>query len=274
MCGIAGIYAHARTRRVEPSLLERMRDTMHHRGPDGGGAWYSADAHVGLAHRRLSIIDLSASADQPMSNADGSIWVTYNGEIYNHVELRRELQGLGSRVPHRSLGYRSPGAWLCGVGHRWPRAAHRGRLRVRGVGRAFARALHSGARSHRREAAVLSRCRMASCCSPRRSRRCSSIPRVTRDIDPVAMYHYLSVSWRRRRRSPCSGASSSCRRGTTPRSVRTVGLRAVRYWDASAGAQRAAGATRGAGRAQRAGSGRIADHRRARPPEELRSTSA
>ena len=68
MCGIAGIYSHARRQRVEPSVLERMRDTMQHRGPDGGGAWYSAQGHVGLAHRRLSIIDLSSVADQPMPN--------------------------------------------------------------------------------------------------------------------------------------------------------------------------------------------------------------
>ena len=68
-----------------------MRDAMTHRGPDGAGSWVSEDRRVGLAHRRLSIIDLSQAAAQPMCNEDGSIWVTFNGEIYNHLELRSQL---------------------------------------------------------------------------------------------------------------------------------------------------------------------------------------
>ena len=70
---------------------------MHHRGPNGGGVWISASEQIGLAHRRLSIIDLSQAATQPMSNQDGKIWITFNGEIYNHVELREELQQAGYR---------------------------------------------------------------------------------------------------------------------------------------------------------------------------------
>jgi asparagine synthase (glutamine-hydrolysing) len=60
---------------------------MEHRGPDGAGKWISPDRHVGLGHRRLSIIDLSESAAQPMSNGDGRLWVVLNGEIYNHAEI-------------------------------------------------------------------------------------------------------------------------------------------------------------------------------------------
>ena len=70
---------------------------MTHRGPDGCGAWFSPDGRVGLAHRRLSIVDLSPEAAQPMSNEDATVWVTFNGEIYNHLELRRELVSAGHR---------------------------------------------------------------------------------------------------------------------------------------------------------------------------------
>jgi asparagine synthase (glutamine-hydrolysing) len=81
--------------RVEVPYLARMRDTMTHRGPDGAGIWISDDARLGLAHRRLSIIDLSPAAAQPMTNEDGSLWLSFNGEIYNHAEIRRELQVTG-----------------------------------------------------------------------------------------------------------------------------------------------------------------------------------
>jgi asparagine synthase (glutamine-hydrolysing) len=72
-----------------------MRDTMVHRGPDGGGNWISPDGKTGLAHRRLSIIDLSTAASQPMTNEDSTVWITFNGEIYNHVQLRPELARAG-----------------------------------------------------------------------------------------------------------------------------------------------------------------------------------
>src|ERR1039458_4603637 len=68
---------------------------MVHRGPDGGGLWISPDRSVGFGHRRLSIIDLSHAADQPMANEDGSVWGRFNGEIYNHAEIRAELEQLG-----------------------------------------------------------------------------------------------------------------------------------------------------------------------------------
>jgi asparagine synthase (glutamine-hydrolysing) len=72
-----------------------MTKTMVHRGPDGAGVWVSGDRRIGLGHRRLSIIDLSDSASQPMSNEDGSLQVVFNGEIYNHAEIRNELEQLG-----------------------------------------------------------------------------------------------------------------------------------------------------------------------------------
>jgi len=95
MCGIAGFLSFSPQARLDRDVLVRMRDTMVHRGPDGGGLWLSADGDVGLAHRRLSIIDLAASADQPMGSDDGRVQLVFNGEIYNHAEIRRELIALG-----------------------------------------------------------------------------------------------------------------------------------------------------------------------------------
>ena len=98
MCGISGVLAFKNSNfEVTAAYLARMRDTMVHRGPDGAGSWISPDRRVGLAHRRLSIIDLSSAASQPMSNGDGSLGIVFNGEIYNHAEIRRELEGLGHR---------------------------------------------------------------------------------------------------------------------------------------------------------------------------------
>ncbi|WP_150275300.1 asparagine synthase (glutamine-hydrolyzing) [Paenibacillus tepidiphilus] len=88
MCGICGIYHLDRDHRVSPELLGRVNDRMLHRGPDGSGI--HVDRHIGLGHRRLSIIDLNLG-QQPMCNEDGSVWITYNGEIYNYKELKSEL---------------------------------------------------------------------------------------------------------------------------------------------------------------------------------------
>ncbi|MDB5705050.1 MAG: asparagine synthetase [Sphingomonas bacterium] len=92
MCGIAGIFYPATPKPVEPSRVEAMANAQAHRGPDGSGVWTAPG--VGLGHRRLSIIDVAGSP-QPMASADGALTVTYNGEIYNFVELRAELQALG-----------------------------------------------------------------------------------------------------------------------------------------------------------------------------------
>jgi len=92
MCGIAGALVFKNsTFSIENEWLSKIRDTMIHRGPDGGHNWISSDQKIGLAHRRLSIIDLSQVADQPMSNHDESIWLVFNGEIYNHADIREEL---------------------------------------------------------------------------------------------------------------------------------------------------------------------------------------
>ncbi len=90
MCGIAGII-NLNHNRI-PDLrhrLEVMNTLQRHRGPDGEGLWQHSDGHAGLAHRRLAIIDLD-TGNQPMRDLTGN-WVTYNGEIYNYVELRSEL---------------------------------------------------------------------------------------------------------------------------------------------------------------------------------------
>ena len=94
MCGIVGSFVFDSVISITRMLL-KMRDTMTHRGPDGGGLWLSEDRRIGLGHRRLSIIDLSPSASQPMTNEDGSLQVVFNGEIYNHAEIRKELEALG-----------------------------------------------------------------------------------------------------------------------------------------------------------------------------------
>ena len=92
MCGIAGII-HLSGMPVERKLLERMTALLEHRGPDGEG--FYINGNMGLGHRRLKIIDLSENGRQPMSNEDGSIWVTYNGEIYNFQTLALELEAKG-----------------------------------------------------------------------------------------------------------------------------------------------------------------------------------
>jgi asparagine synthase (glutamine-hydrolysing) len=94
MCGIAG-QLNFNGRPVDVGLLKKMADRLAHRGPDGSGE--QACGAAGLSHRRLKIIDLSDNARQPMTNEDRSIWLTYNGEIYNFAEIRRELESHGHR---------------------------------------------------------------------------------------------------------------------------------------------------------------------------------
>lgn len=91
MCGIAGIIQLDSV--VDEGQLIKMADAIHHRGPDDRGQvlLHMGDTQIGLASRRLSIIDLSSAGHMPMSNADRTIWITYNGEIYNHLRLREEL---------------------------------------------------------------------------------------------------------------------------------------------------------------------------------------
>ena len=96
MCGIVGaLVFDSSSFGITEAYISRMRDTMVHRGPDGAGTWIAPNGKVGLGHRRLSIIDLSTAASQPMSNADGSLQVVFNGEIYNHADIRAELERQG-----------------------------------------------------------------------------------------------------------------------------------------------------------------------------------
>jgi|CXWL01.1.fsa_nt_gi asparagine synthase (glutamine-hydrolysing) len=97
MCGICGYIGDDR-----PELLERMASAMIHRGPDDSGTWHDQAARVGLAHRRLSIIDLSPAGHQPMTNEDGTIWISFNGEIYNYPELRERLLAKGHKFRSNS----------------------------------------------------------------------------------------------------------------------------------------------------------------------------
>jgi asparagine synthase (glutamine-hydrolysing) len=98
MCGIAGII-RGDGGPVEPEILRRMADVLHHRGPDDAGIFLNRGA--GLAHRRLSIIDL-VTGKQPLSNEDETLWITFNGEIYNHLELRADLIRQGHRYRTQS----------------------------------------------------------------------------------------------------------------------------------------------------------------------------
>ncbi len=97
MCGIAGIVS-ARLGEAAPQAVRGMLDAMRHRGPDGDGLWSSGPAHLG--HRRLSIVDLEGGK-QPLCNEDGTIWISFNGEIYNFPELRPELEARGHRFKTR-----------------------------------------------------------------------------------------------------------------------------------------------------------------------------
>lgn len=99
MCGIAGIF-NLKGASVSSVILKRMTDAIAHRGPDGEGCY--VDGQIGLGHRRLAIIDLSPAGHQPMQTSDGSLILTYNGEIYNFQKLRLELESLGHHFRSRT----------------------------------------------------------------------------------------------------------------------------------------------------------------------------
>src|SRR5690349_13238284 len=119
MCGIAGSVLRCVGTVSEGELQRRgaaMTEILHHRGPDGQGVW--ADGQAVLAHTRLAIIDVSNAAAQPMHDETGTVHIVFNGEIYNFMDLRRELQGAGYRFRNRSdtevlvNGYREWGTAL------------------------------------------------------------------------------------------------------------------------------------------------------------------
>jgi len=99
MCGIAGRFNFRSGAPVDADLVRRMCDLLAHRGPDGSGMYVAGT--VGLGHRRLAIIDLTEGGAQPMT-LDGQLWNTFNGEIYNFLELRRKLEGRGQRFRSQS----------------------------------------------------------------------------------------------------------------------------------------------------------------------------
>ena len=190
MCGVAGIFCFSKNEHISLPILEGMRDTMHHRGPDGCGSWISPEGNVGLAHRRLSIIDLSDAATQPMSNEDGEVWITFNGEIYNHAGLRKELEQSG----HRFLTDHSDTEVLV---HGYEEWGLNGLLdRVAGD---YAFAVWDGSKR------TLSLARDRVGVKPlyfylddkqflfgSEIKAILAHPDVSRDVEPVAMYHYLS----------------------------------------------------------------------------------
>lgn len=101
MCGIAGIVGVSGGS-ADTSRLLAMREAMNHRGPDGSGLWQDETRRVGLAHRRLAIIDLTPAGAQPMGSDDGRVQLVYNGEVYNHLDLRVQLEAAGYRFASRS----------------------------------------------------------------------------------------------------------------------------------------------------------------------------
>jgi asparagine synthase (glutamine-hydrolysing) len=110
MCGIAGIF-HLNGQPASPLQLRKMTDSIAHRGPDGEG--FYIDHFIGLGHRRLSIIDLSAAGHQPMISLDGQVVLSYNGEVYNFQELRLELETLGYQFRSHTDSEVVLNAWHC-----------------------------------------------------------------------------------------------------------------------------------------------------------------
>jgi asparagine synthase (glutamine-hydrolysing) len=103
MCGICGVWEYGASEgRIDPSLIARMRDEMTHRGPDDSGEMLFDDARGGFGFRRLSIIDLSAAGHQPMHGCAERTWLVFNGEIYNHAELRADLEARGHKYASRT----------------------------------------------------------------------------------------------------------------------------------------------------------------------------
>lgn len=100
MCGIVGTASRLPV--ADRDWLSKARDSMLHRGPDDAGEWWSSDGRVGLAHRRLSVIDLSAAGHQPMESTEHGLSMVFNGEIYNYLDLRRVLSELGCQFSSRT----------------------------------------------------------------------------------------------------------------------------------------------------------------------------
>ncbi|MDP2035599.1 MAG: asparagine synthase (glutamine-hydrolyzing) [Polaromonas sp.] len=98
MCGLAGFLSENQHESAD-ALLQNMAMAIAHRGPDASGCWYDADAGIGFAHRRLSIVDLSEAGSQPMVSPAGRFVIVFNGEIYNHQDIRRRIEASGGGIP-------------------------------------------------------------------------------------------------------------------------------------------------------------------------------
>jgi asparagine synthase (glutamine-hydrolysing) len=190
MCGVFGFYQFGPGNSISDAVAIRARDTMTHRGPDGAGLWRSPDGRVVLAHRRLSIIDLSAAAAQPMPNEDASIWVTFNGEIYNHVTLRQELLAAG----HRFRTDHSDTEVLVHGYEQWGAV---------GLAQHLAGDYGYGLWDETRRTLTLARDRIGVkplyfsfgagwVAFASEIKALLELPGITRDVEPLAIYHYLS----------------------------------------------------------------------------------
>ena len=113
MCGLVGFLGGVATTEADSALLRRMADTLVHRGPDDAGTWADADNRIGFGHRRLAIVDLSAAGHQPMASARGRFVIAFNGEIYNHLALRSQLEVLGQAPAWR--GHSDTETLLAGI---------------------------------------------------------------------------------------------------------------------------------------------------------------
>ncbi len=232
MCGIVGVLRLKDGVAVDPTTLRRMRDTMVHRGPDGAGEWFSSDGRVALGHRRLAIIDLSAAANQPMSDETGRVCLTYNGEVYNHVALRRELVAAGRRfqTDHSDTevivqGYlhwgidelvrRIEGDYAFAIWDAQTRKLNLVRDRI-GV-----KPLYFGMAAERVFFASEIKAILAH-------------PAVPRDVEPIALYHYLSFLTTPAPLTMFKGIFK-LPAGHFLEVSENGALRAVRYWDALPG---------------------------------------
>lgn len=232
MCGIAGIYSYRDDAPVDAAVLVKMRDTMAHRGPDGGENWISADGRVGLAHRRLSIIDLSTTANQPMTNEDESVWLVFNGEIYNHLSLRELLVTAGHR-------FRTDHSDTEVLVHGYEEWGIDGMLnRIEGD---FAIALWDGrtrsmilARDHVGVKPLYFSIQKSTLLFASEIKAIVSHPSVAKDVEPIALYHYLSFLTTPAPFTMFKGVFK-LPAGHYLRIESTGAYRAHRYWDAVPG---------------------------------------
>ena len=213
MCGIAGFADSSRSPASPPdaafSTVHHMCDVIRHRGPDDEGV--HVEPGVGLGMRRLSIIDLS-TGHQPIHNEDRTVWVVFNGEIYNYRELRRELEAAGHRFYTSSdtetivHAYEEWGEAAFGTAARHVRASRSG---TAARGRCCSRAIAPAS------SRCTTRCAAAGCTSAPRSSRCSPPARSIARHRSSRRSTTTCRSSTRRATAPSSRASGSCRPGTT-----------------------------------------------------------